>query len=85
MTEASFPQKELDTIIQSSKQSLKINLEKNDFIAQNTFKEFLLGANNPYGYFAKENDFEQIESKALSDFYRAYIHSNNATLIVSEK
>ena len=85
LTEANFPQAELDLIIQNNKQQLKINLDKNDFIAENKFKELLFGANNPYGYFVKESDYDNINKETLDTFYQSNICSNNAILIVAGK
>src|SRR5690606_2469543 len=49
LNDSIFPQQEIDTYRRNSKQSLKISLKKNDYLARANFNNALFGESN-YGH-----------------------------------
>lgn len=68
ITEASFPEKEWEIIRSSSLQDLKINLERNSFVASSLFEEHIFGSNHPYGY--------QLNEEMIASFSLDYVRSH---------
>lgn len=82
-TEATFPENEYDTIANNRKQRLKVDLEKNDFVANRTFVDALYGQKHPYGRITKFEDFDTMSPADLRSFYKQYYNPANLTIIVS--
>ncbi|MBS1612451.1 MAG: insulinase family protein [Bacteroidetes bacterium] len=82
-TEAIFPANEYDTIANNRKQRLKVDLEKNDFVANRTFVDALYGQQHPYGRVTKFEDFDTMSPADLRNFYKQYYNPANLTIIVS--
>jgi len=82
LNEATFPQQELDTYIRNSKQSLKISLQKNDYIARRKFNNVLFG-NSRYGYIYEENDYDLLNREDLSALYKCQIIPANCNILVA--
>lgn len=85
LTDASFPQSELDTIINNRKQRLKVELKKNDFVANRYFVSALYGQQHPYGRVTRFEDFDHITVSTLREFYKKYYHTDNLLIIISGK
>lgn len=85
LTEATFPQAELDLLKNNREQRLKVDLEKNDFIANRQFVSALYGQKHPYGRVTELEDFKNIERSDLLSFYKQYYHPRSITIIVSGK
>lgn len=83
LTDAVFPQGELDTVLNNRKQRLKVELEKNDFIANRQFVDALYGQKNPYGRITQFEDFDHISVDDLKRFHKQYYNAANLTIIVS--
>lgn len=84
LNDAIFPQQELDTYIRNSKQSLKISLEKNDYLARRQFNNLLFGNSN-YGYIQEESDFDKLNSDDLKALFKRQMVPANCTIFVSGK
>ncbi len=84
LNDAIFPQQELDTYKRNSKQSLKISLEKNDYLARRQFNNLLFGDSN-YGYIQKESDFDELNRDDLMALFKQQIVPANCTIFVSGK
>ncbi|MBL0308874.1 MAG: insulinase family protein [Bacteroidetes bacterium] len=84
-SESNFPEHELVTIVANKKQKLRVELEKNDFIANRNFVQALYGSTHPYGRITEFSDFEQITTDDLKAFYKKYYTGSNLTIIVSGK
>ncbi len=74
---AVFPEDEFQVALAQKKQSFRINSEKVEFIARNTFFKSLFES-HPYGFSASLEDFESISRQDLIDFHSA--HYKNAVL-----
>lgn len=85
LTDAAFPKGELDTAINNRKQRLKVDLEKNDFLANRQFVDVLYGQNHPYGRVTQFEDFDNIAIDDMNAFYKQHYNASNLTIIVSGK
>lgn len=68
ITNATFPENELQQTIGIYKQGLKINLEKTSFIASREFRKKLFGDAHPYGYDIDVTDVDNIRQQQLREF-----------------
>lgn len=85
LIEANFPDKELQTIVQNSKQKLLVNLEQNDYLAQRHFNKSLFGDAHPYGYNVQASDYDQVNVAALKEFYQKSYVPNNCQIYIAGK
>ncbi|MBN4081800.1 insulinase family protein [bacterium AH-315-C07] len=85
ITEANYPQEEINLFIKQKKQQLLINKQKVDFVARKKFYEVIHGSEHPYGYYPKGKDFSNISRKKIIDFYRKSYTAENCKIIVSGK
>lgn len=83
LTEAAFPQHELDTILNNRRQRLKVELEKNDFVCNRNFVDALYGQKHPYGRITLFEDLEQLNVAELETFYRRFYSAHNLFIIIS--
>ncbi len=82
LTDAIFPQHELDTFVRNQKQKLQVSLEKNDFIARRAFNQILF-KETLYGHTAQPEDYDQLKQADLLVYYQTAYQPANCTLIVS--
>lgn len=85
ITGACFPEKELTTYVQNSKQRLMVNLQKVDFLAHKEFNERLYGNNHPNGYTTSAEDFDALSSDLLRDFHQSNYRQHDFKIILSGK
>lgn len=83
LTDAVFPQRELETYIQNNKQKLLVNLEKVEFLSQRKFTSSLFGENHPIGYTTNENDLNNLNTDLLKQFYSSRFQPQYCTAIIS--
>jgi len=72
ITDAVFPQNELEIFQQNSIQRLSVNMLKCDFVANRLIDEYLYGAENPYGRVSKKEDIEALKREELIAFYNQF-------------
>lgn len=84
LTDATFPQEELDTLIRTQKQKLSVSLEKNDVVTRRVFNKSLFG-DSIYGYSAEAEDYDKIDRDQLLDYYKKAYQPNNCVIIASGK
>ena len=72
ITEATFPENEIEIYQQIKVQALAVNLLKCDFVADRLINENLYGANHPYGRIISKDDIKAINREDLLQFYRQY-------------
>jgi hypothetical protein len=70
LNDATFPEKELETLKNIQLQTLQVNSEKTAFIASKTFRKKVFGAIHPYGNSMSEEAIKRINQTSLLDFYR---------------
>lgn len=85
LTEAIFPQDELETYQQQNYQRLKINNEKVDYLARKKFYASIFNPQHPYGYEINEGHYKSLSSDLLLDFYKKSYPLNNSFVLVSGK
>jgi zinc protease len=83
--DATFPEKELSTYVQNSKQRLMVNLQKVDFLAHKAFNEALYGSFYPMGYTTTGADYDSINPELLHHFYGSQYKSGSCKIIVAGK
>lgn len=85
ITEASYPQQELELYIRNQKQKLEVNEMKVEFIAQRAFTANLFGPEHFIGYTTSKSDLEQLTSDDLLQFRSTYYSPSQAFIIASGK
>ena len=83
LTDAVFPQEELDIYCQNMKQRLNVSLKKSDFIAGRLIDTYLYGAHHPYGRFSSFEDFDALTREQIVDFYNQYYLNGKFMLFVA--
>lgn len=84
ITDSIFPQEELDTFIRNQKQSLTVNLEKNDFVSRRTFSHALFG-DTLYGFNATAETYDNLNREQLIQYFKKSYQLSNCTIVVSGK
>lgn len=69
LTDSVFPQKELDDLRNITLQNLRVNMEKNAYVAGMIFRQNLYGKTHPYGRGQQPEIVEQVTRQSLIDFY----------------
>jgi len=84
LTDAIFPQAEIETFVRNQQQKLSVSLEKNDVLARRSFNQVLFG-NTLYGHAPLYTDYEKLKRSDLLDYYKKAYQPSNCTIIVSGK
>lgn len=84
LNESVFPQHELDIFIQNQKQKLKVNLQKNDFLARKNFANAIFGE-TAYGADISLADYDALKREDLLNYYKAAFKPENCTIIAAGK
>ncbi|SFT90810.1 Predicted Zn-dependent peptidase [Lishizhenia tianjinensis] len=71
ISEANFPQKEVDQLINQKQQSFKVSSEKVSFIARRLFTQNVF-ANSPYGTVTQYEDYAKITQEAIQAFHKKH-------------
>ncbi len=85
LTDAVFPDDEINHFIQKQKQKLRINAQNTDFHANRKFGNVLFGENHPYGYALTEADFDLLSQDALKKYHRTYYAPGDAHVFMAGK
>lgn len=83
MTDAQFPQEELDIFVQNSKQRLSVNLLKCDFVANREIDVLIYGADHPYGRYSTEAAMDALRREQLLEFYDTWYRNGSCVLFVA--
>ena len=83
LTDSIFPEEELETYKQNSKQRLKVNLQKAEFVAGRLIDSYLYGEDHPYGTYTKMEDIDALSVNELKNFYRNYYLNGNCVIFVA--
>ncbi|MEQ7800620.1 pitrilysin family protein [Pedobacter sp. ASV1-7] len=84
LNDSIFPEQELAIFIQNQKQSLQVNLQKNDFLARKHFANALFGE-TPYGSNIQPSNYDALKRADLLDYFKAGYTSQNCTIFVAGK
>lgn len=77
-----FLEEELTIKTGNYKQRLKVNLQKNDYLADRSLHELLYGAEHPYGYLSHAEDYDAITVESLKAFHKQYYTADNCMIVV---
>ena len=80
-----FPQKELQTILDTNIQQYLVNTSKVDFLAHRSLLKSLYGEQHPCGKIVMEEDYHTITPEVLREFYERHYHSGNCSIFLSGK
>ncbi|GAB3502861.1 pitrilysin family protein [Spirosoma knui] len=83
LTEPTFPQKELDDLRNITLQNLRVNYEKNAYLAGVLFREKLFGNKHPYGRSQRPEAIEQLTRADVVQFYESVIRNRPFQLILA--
>jgi zinc protease len=84
LMESIFPEHELAIFAQNQKQSLQVNLQKNDFLARKHFAHALFG-NSTYGSDIQLSDYDAVKREDLLEYFHAAYKPENCTIFVAGK
>ncbi len=80
-----FPEQEMDIFRQNSKQRLKVNLQKCEFVAGRMIDAFIYGEEHPYGKYTNVDDLDELTSDDLKAFYKKYYQEGQCAIFISGK
>ena len=83
MKEPAFPEEEMKVTIESNRQQFIVNSTKVDVMARKEFNKAIFGEGHPCGRHALLEDYDQLETQHLKDFYQRYYHSGNCSIYLS--
>jgi len=85
LTNATFPEDELEIFKQNSKQRLQVKLQKCEFVAGRLIDAHLYGTDHPYGKYAGMEDIDALTTGQLRDFYKQYYQNGQCAIFVAGK
>jgi zinc protease len=85
ITDSVFNEQELDIYKQNSKQRIKVNLQKSDFVATRLIDAYLYGEAHPYGTYTNPEDLDALNRNQLADFFKQYYLNGQCMIFVSGK
>lgn len=85
LTNSIFPGKELDIYLQNSRQRLKVNLQKAEFIAGRLIDSYLFGGKHPYGVYTNLEDLDKLSIDEIKKFYEQYYLNGQVVIFVAGK
>jgi len=65
-----FPEKELSILKDIQRQQLRIDNERNSFVAGKEIRRLLYGSNHPYGRSLEYDDFDELKQEHINQYYR---------------
>src|SRR5690606_16605718 len=78
-----FHQHELEILINNQKEKLRVDLQKNEFIADQKMNVLLYGENHPYGYESEEKNYDAVNTDLLRAHHAACYNASNGFIMVS--
>jgi predicted Zn-dependent peptidase len=83
LTDSIFPQKDLDILKKNAIQNIKVNQERNSYLARRAFNEAIFGRNTLYGSYSDINDIESIQQEHLVNFYKNHYQKGIKYILAS--
>lgn len=81
--EPTFPERELQVIVENNIQQFLVNQSKVDFLANRALMKALYGDKHPCGRLVEEVDYRAVSSELLRDFYQENYYSGNCSVYLS--
>jgi predicted Zn-dependent peptidase len=85
ISEAVFPDEELEIFKQNSKQRLAVNLQKCDFVANRLIDVSVYGDHHPYAKFNSAADYDSLSTEKLKSFYQTYYREGKCIIFIAGK
>ena len=85
MTDATFPEEEIDIYKQNMRQRLNVNLKKGDFVASRLIDAYIYGKDHPYGRYSSFEDFDAVTRDGVKSFYEQYYKNGKLVVFVAGK
>lgn len=85
LMEPVFPQKELNSYLENSKQRLLVDLAQVDVVSYRAITEYIYGKEHPYGYNSQPELYGQISREDLVKHWEKNFIANNCKIIISGK
>lgn len=85
ISEATFPEQELETYLKRQKQNFLINNQKVKYKASLEFNELIFGKGSAYGQKLEESDFDNLCKDDLKRFYNMNYKLQNVYIVISGK
>lgn len=85
LTDAVFPQEELDIFKKNMQQRLQVNLMKSDFVAGRLIDVYLFGKDHPYGKFSSMEEYAALERAETRNFYDTFYRQGHCVIFVAGK
>ncbi len=85
ITDAIFPENELNIYVQNARQRLAVSLKQCDFVSNRHIDALLYGKSHPYGRFTEDTNLLALKREELLDFHKKYFHSGNCRIFASGK
>ena len=85
LTEATFPEAEVQLHKQNAIQRLLVNLRQAEFLANQRIDAMLFGEAHPYGRYSKQEKIEALTREDLISFYKTAYSFNNAKIFMAGK
>lgn len=85
LTDAIFPQTELDIYKQNSLQRLMVSLRQCDFVANQRIDAALFGNEHPYGRYTKKETIENLTRDDLLAFYKKHFDLGGVRIFLAGK
>lgn len=85
ITDSIYPEEELAIYKQNSKQRLKVNLQKSEFVAGRLIDSYLFGEQHPYGKFNNLEDYEALTREDIMAFYDAHYRKGRCVIFAAGK
>ena len=85
LTNATFPQEELEIFVQNSKQRLSVNLLKCEFVAGRKIEQLLFGEQHPYASFTNVPDLDALNIELIKEFYKEYYLQGTCAIFIAGK
>lgn len=85
ITDAVFPENELNIYKQNSKQKLSVSLQKCDFVANRLIDAYLYGEQHPYGQYLRAEDYDVLTVEQLKAHFNQHYVNGSCVIFVAGK
>lgn len=81
--DAVFPEKEFEDLRNINIQNLRVNKEKNAYLATTAFRAKLFGSNHPYGQSQEEETISALSIETVKEHYHHFIKNGKFTVVLA--
>ena len=83
INESIFPEEELAIYKKNMQQRLKVNLQKNEFVAARMLDAYLFGEQHPYGRYSSEEEYQSLQQDELRNFFNRYYREGKLVIFAA--